>query len=135
MYSFTLLFSIVVLYFYHRINNTEANMITASATLQKYISTRDKRVAQVDAINHPARISELFAELITKKQVRVGGRSSCGTGKVDATWIQFTSWNEVVSKANKLGYRIQVNSIKQDNKSPTMAQGWWHENEYVLVSA
>lgn len=102
--------------------------------LQKYIATRDKRVAQVDCVNHPARLSELFAELLSKKQIRVGGRSTCGA-KVDPTWIAFTAWNEVITKANRLGYRIQVNSINQKNKSPTTCGGWWHENEYVLVVA
>jgi hypothetical protein len=110
---------------------TTESLTMIDPQLQRYIETRNKRVAKVDAIGNRARISELFDELLTRKKIRVGGRSSCG-GRVDPTWVLYTSWNEVVAKAKKHGYQIRVNSIKQDNKSPTLANGWWYEDEYSL---
>jgi hypothetical protein len=44
-------------------------------------------------------------------------------------------WNEIIAKAKKLGYRIEVTSEKQPNKSPTTAGGFWNENVYTLQSA
>jgi hypothetical protein len=76
-------------------------------------------------------ITNYFNSLIKGEIVVVGGRTSCG-GKVDPTWVEFISWNEVVRKAIKLGYKISVESIKQANKSPTMAGGYWQENRYTL---
>lgn len=114
--------------------STKTETLAINPSLQKYISTRDKRVAQVDALSREFPMTELFNELLSKKRIQVGGRSSCG-GKVDPTWVAFTSWNEVVSKANKLGYHIQTNSIKQANKSPTLANGWWYENEYIIAES
>lgn len=98
--------------------------------LKKYIEVRDKRVNNVSSYKSMP-ITQYFNNLIIHGAVVVGGRTSCG-GKIDPTWVEFTSWNEVVRKAIKLGYKISIESIKQTNKSPTMAGGFWQENRYTI---
>ena len=99
--------------------------------LEKFIATRDKRHIKYDPMGRTDWMRETFKELHEKGVVRVGGRASCG-GKIDPTWMTFTLWNEIVRKAQSLGHPIEVQSIKQPNKSPTMAGGFWNENEYTL---
>lgn len=98
------------------------------AALDKYITTRDKRLGRWEG---DAQLRTLFNELLQRKKVRVGGRSTCGVW-VDASWEVFTAWGEVVKKAVKLGYDISVTPLPQKNGNPTVAGGWWYENEYYL---
>jgi|GEM_PF-1508328 len=105
--------------------------VEIAPALLKYIATRDKRHAKYDSMGRTDWMLETFKELHEKGSVRVGGRASCG-GKVDPTWMTFTLWNEIVRKAQDLGHRIDVVSIKHPNKSPTMAGGFWNENEYTV---
>lgn len=100
--------------------------------LVKYIAVRDARIMKTQPWStYPLRMA--FDELLTRGVVRMGGRASCG-GKVDPTWQEFGWFNEIIRKAVALGYRITVTPIKQPNKSPTMAGGFWDENEYSLVN-
>ena len=96
--------------------------------LEKYIATRDRKMKD-PVSNSPLR--EQFIELLARGKVEVGGRSSCGP-RVDPTWTFFTAWNEIIRKANALGYGITVTPVKHANKSPTMAGGFWHSNVYSL---
>ena len=98
--------------------------------LEKYIATRDKRMKN-PVTKTPLR--EQFDELLSRRSVEVGGRASCG-GAVDPTWLFFTAWNEIVRKAQTLGYEISTESVKHANKSPTMAGGFWNSNIYTLKS-
>ena len=96
--------------------------------LAKYIATRDKRM------KHPISATPLldqFEELQKRGQVEVGGRASCGPAK-NPTWAFFTAWNEIVRKAQSLGFYIDVTPVKHANKSPTMAGGFWNSNIYKL---
>lgn len=102
-----------------------------SEVLRKYIATRDRRVHKKSDWQDKA-ISDLWAELYQNNRVTVGGRSSAGAGSVDISWVIFTSWNEVVAKAKKLGYAIDVHPVNQDNGWATKAGGFWYENTYVL---
>jgi len=99
--------------------------------LEKYIATRDRKMKDPIS-NTPLR--ERFNELLARGKVEVGGRSSCGP-RVDPTWTLFTAWNEVIKKANALGYRISVTPVKHGNKSPTMAGGFWYSNIYEFKGA
>jgi hypothetical protein len=99
--------------------------------LEKYIATRDKKIMASSSIEFTPPLNDYFQELLTKGSVIVGGRASCGSG-ADPTWKKFTAWNEVVRKAQKLGYSITVKNRLQKNGSPTRSGGFWNENEYVL---
>lgn len=97
--------------------------------LEKYIATRDRRM------KNPLSATPLrreFDNLLTRGKLEVGGRASCG-GSVDATWLFFGAWNEIVRKAETLGYQINVEPVKHANKSPTMAGGFWNSNIYTLI--
>lgn len=98
--------------------------------LASYIATRDRKVGTSwDATP----LAKTFAELQAKGITRMGGRTSCG-GAVDPTWKQFTARNEVVRKAQSLGYEIEVTPIKHGNGWATKARGFWDENDYVLTA-
>lgn len=96
--------------------------------LEKYIATRDKRMKNPLSAT-PLR--EQFQELQLRGEVEVGGRASCGSG-VDPTWLFFTAWNEIVSKAKSLGYDIDSTAVKHANGSPTRSGGFWNSNIYTL---
>lgn len=98
--------------------------------LKNFIAVRDRKLFQKGHYK-ANELESTFDLLLERKEINYGGRSSCG-GKTDLTWIAFTSWNEIVKKAIALGYSISVESIKQPNKSPTMANGYWYENKYTL---
>lgn len=97
--------------------------------LMSFIKTRDKK----SNVYHYRKdeISFLFNELLTKGEIKTGGRSTCGK-HVDNSWKTFTMFNEVITKAKKIGYKIEVVHIKQDCKYATLAGGFWHENLYKL---
>ncbi|MDW3683056.1 hypothetical protein RA280_15125 [Cupriavidus sp. CV2] len=103
-------------------------MSAIPSALEKYIATRDKR--QKDVLSDTP-LRDMFEELLLRKRIEVGGRSSCG-GPVDPTWRLFTSWNEVIKKANSVGLAIQITPVKHGNKSPTMAGGFWYSNIYEI---
>lgn len=103
------------------------------APLQSYIATRDRALAK-DTPWSPTPLAAHFNELITRGVVKVGGRATCGS-YTDPTWKAFRKWNEVVSKARKLGIAIDEQPIKHGNGSPTRSGGFWDEREYRLVSS
>lgn len=100
--------------------------------LRKYIEARDRRIARVYPHNASA-CTEIFANLLARGMVTVGGRASCG-GRVDATWVLFTTWNEVVRKARKFGFAITERNIPQPNAWATKAGGFWSESEYTVAA-
>jgi hypothetical protein len=100
--------------------------------LASFIATRDRRIAKSQPWS-PTPLLESFRELLSKGETIVGGRASCG-GKVDPTWVIFTSWNEVVRKARQFGYEITVTDIKHGNSWATKAGGFWSESEYKLAA-
>lgn len=106
---------------------------TIDAKLMSYIATRDRRLAKLQPWT-PTRLGDAFAQLLDKGAVTVGGRASCG-GKVDATWLVYTSWCDVVMKARKLGFVIDATPIKHGNGWASKAGGFWQENEYRLISS
>jgi hypothetical protein len=116
-----------------------AQLLDSGATVQidprleKYIATRDRRIAK-DQPWSPTPLLDEFRQLLSKGEVRVGGRATCGTYR-DPSWLIFTSWNEVVRKAVALGYVIEVSPIKHGNGWATKAGGFWNENDYRLVNA
>lgn len=99
------------------------------SSLERYIATRDKKLSEFWVSKTP--LLELFKELLERGTVEVGGRSTCGT-YTDPTWKLFTSWNEVIRKACKLGYEIEVEPVRHKNKSPTTCGGYWYSNIYRL---
>jgi hypothetical protein len=101
--------------------------------LAKYIETRDNRIMKKYFHVSEPPLKAMFVQLLTRGRVVCGGRASCGSA-VDPSWVEFTSWNEVVSKAKSLGYKIAVTPIKHGNGWATKAGGFWNENEYVLES-
>ena len=103
------------------------------AALQSYIATRDKAMAK-DTPWSPTPLADLFSELVSRGTVRMGGRATCGSS-TDPTWKAFTKWNEVVSKARKLGIAIEEQPIKHGNGWATKAGGFWDEREYRIVSS
>lgn len=107
------------------------NIDSIENSLLTYIATRDRQLEKVSVI-YDSELFKTFEELLHYKFVIVGGRTSCG-GRVDPTWVKFTKWNEIIAKAKKLGYQINIENIKQPNKSPTMAGGFWNENKYTLI--
>ena len=104
--------------------------ILVNPKLASYVATRDRRVAKASGYSR-APLAEHLSKLLEGKIVRVGGRASCG-GKVDPSWVEFTSWSEVVSKARKLGMEIEETPVKHDNAWATKAGGFWNENDYML---
>ena len=101
------------------------------AKLASYIATRDKRCTTASGWGKTP-ISEHFARLMRGDVVRVGGRASCGP-KVDASWVEFTAWNEVIRKAQKSGLQIEVTPVKHGNAWATKCGGFWNENDYRLL--
>jgi hypothetical protein len=97
--------------------------------LEKYIATRDKKM-KMPTSSTP--LLDQFKELEQRRRVEVGGRASCGSG-VDPTWKFFTAWNEIVRKAQSLGYEISFEGVKHANGSPTRSGGFWNSNIYVLA--
>jgi hypothetical protein len=106
-------------------------MRSIPTTLQRYIDVRDARIAKIRPWS-PTPIAQAFNELLATGKTIMGGRASCG-GKTDPTWTVFQFWNEVVRKAQAMGFVIERVNIKQPNKSPTMAGGFWNEAEYRLA--
>ena len=100
------------------------------AALASFIATRDRRVGKANGWNDSA-ISNSFHQLLTFGEVIVGGRASCG-GKTDPSWVEFTSWNEVVRKARSMGFDIREEDIKQPNAWATKAGGFWSESKYSI---
>ncbi len=100
--------------------------------LKSFIETRDRRCAKASGYQR-APISEHFERLMRGETVRIGGRASCGP-KVDASWVEFTAWNEVVRKACALGLKIEQTPVKHGNGWATKARGFWNENDYRLES-
>ena len=101
--------------------------------LKSYIATRDRKL-QAAGYWCENQFTKHFEDLIRHKTLRVGGRATCGN-HLDMTWRIYTLWNEIVKKANTLGYKIAVKVIKQDCRWVTTAGGYWHENEYTLEAA
>jgi hypothetical protein len=101
--------------------------------LEKFIATRDKRNTKYDCLRSDDRLLGTFKELLDKGSVKMGGRTTCGPS-LDPTWATFGMWNEIIAKAKKLGYRIEVTNIKHANKSPTTAGGFWNESEYTVIN-
>lgn len=99
-------------------------------SLQKYITTRDKRIAKLRPWS-PSEMSDQFAKLLNGETINYGGRASCG-GKVDPTWVAFTTWNEIVRKARSLGYPIKVDRKVVGNSWATKSGGFWDENDYSI---
>lgn len=95
--------------------------------LEKYIATRDK-----NNMIGITTLKQTFEELLKWKTIEVGGRSTCGAGKADPTWKFFTSWNEIVKKANSLGFNISVERLKHENKYATSHGGFWNSNIYKI---
>lgn len=104
-------------------------MKTIPLQLEKYIATRDKK--QDGSV---FTLIDTFKELVDKGVVEVGGRSTCGAGKVDPTWKFFTSWNEVVKKANSMGFDILIERVKHENRWATINGGFWHSNIYRIAA-
>lgn len=96
--------------------------------LQKYIAARDKNLKSWQA--HP--LLDHFNKLLKQGEIEVGGRSTCGSS-VDPTWKEFNFFNEIVKKANSLGYEITVEPVKHGNGWATKSGGWWHSNIYKLI--
>ncbi|QFR59584.1 hypothetical protein KEM14_gp23 [Xanthomonas virus phiXaf18] len=103
----------------------------APVGLVRFIATRDRRVAKYSWKD--AAVTELWETLMQFGQVTVGGRASCGS-KVDATWVTFTAWNEVVAKAAQMGITIFIEPIKQGNAWATKSGGFWEENRYSIIT-
>ena len=99
-------------------------------SLAKFIAVRDKRIHKLCPWKDDA-ISEKMTELITRGVIRVGGRATCGSS-IDPTWKEYCAWNEVVAKANKSGFKIEVIGIKHGNSWATKSGGFWDENEYKI---
>lgn len=111
-------------------NSTTKDSLVVHPVLAKYIATRDKRCHKrgdwkVDAV------SDTFRELLRFGKVVIGGRATCGT-KVDQSWIHYVAWQEVVRKAQSLGYVIEIEPIKNGNGWATKAGGFWDECKYTL---
>lgn len=100
--------------------------------LRSFIETRDRKSAAA-AGYRKAPHAENFVRLLAGDAIRVGGRASCGS-RVDPSWVEFMAWNEIVRKAQKLGYRITIETIPQKNAWATKAGGFWHENSYQLAA-
>ncbi|MBB3004411.1 hypothetical protein FHX57_006793 [Paraburkholderia tropica] len=107
---------------------------TIVPALEKFIATRDKRNTKYDCLRSGDRLAGTFKELIEKGSVTMGGRTTCGS-YLDPTWATFCMWNEIIAKAQRLGYRIEVTSVKHGNKSPTTSGGFWNENVYTMQEA
>ena len=103
-----------------------------AAKLVSYIATRDRRIAKAAGYSK-APLAENFERLMSGQVVRVGGRATCGSGSVDPTWVEFSAWKEVVTKASKLGLRITETPVKHGNGWATKARGFWDENDYQLT--
>lgn len=103
-------------------------MSAIPAKLESYIATRDRKM-RAPISKTPLR--DQFNELVARRKVEVGGRASCGSG-IDPTWLFFTAWNEVIKKANTLGYEISATPEKHANGSPTRSGGFWNSNTYEI---
>jgi hypothetical protein len=99
-------------------------------SLVRYIATRDKR--------HPFTTSTLqmrFEELIRFGTVHIGGLCTAGRGNLHPSWTYYTSWNEIVRKAQRLGYEIEI--VKDQHvpsKTTAMSGGYPQANYYHLKS-
>lgn len=112
--------------------DVQAVLAATDPRLRSYMATRDRRLAK-DRPWSPQPLAEIFAALMTRGVVRVGGRATCGA-HTDPTWTEFRLWNEVVRKAGQLGLQIEQLDIKQPNGSPTRSGGFWNESEYRLAA-
>jgi hypothetical protein len=106
----------------------DRELLELAAELSAYIGTRDRRIAKEQPWNTTP-LLDYFKEMLAKGSVRVGGRATCGS-YADPTWRAFRAWNEVVSKARKLGIAVAEEHIKHKNAWATKAGGFWDEREY-----
>ena len=99
--------------------------------LQSYIRTRDNRLEKAGCWKKSP-LQESWDALLNNKRLVKGGRTSCGKG-TDITWTEFCFFNEIVRKANDIGYNIKVTSVTCKNSSPSRSGGFWNENLYEVV--
>ena len=96
-----------------------------SKTVLKMITTRDRKCD----IGTP--VSDAILELLKKRQVTIGFRESCGC--TDSTAKEYGMFNEVIIRLRKEGFKIKEGQgVKQKNKSPTSAGGFWREVIFYL---
>lgn len=98
--------------------------------LEKYIATRDKNLNSWET----SPLKNKFEQLLSEGFIEVGGRSTCGSS-LDPTWKSFIFWNEIIKKANSLGYEITVDPVKHGNGWATKNGGFWHSNTYKLIKS
>lgn len=95
--------------------------------LLSYIQTREKRVFNISGKD----LQKLFEELLTNGKLIVGGRAVCGN-HVDDTWKSYTTFIEIVKKANRCGYAISTEQIPVTIRNPTICGGYWEEKKFIL---
>lgn len=101
------------------------------SALVSYIATRDRKLEKLTPWN-PRPLADAFEALLRDGEVVMGGRSTCGAGAQDPSWVQFSAWGEVVRKARGLGFDIREQDIPQRNAWATKARGWWQESRYTI---
>ena len=98
-----------------------------SKTTKRMIESRDKKCGCI-------KISELVSELLEKKHVTVGYRTTCGS-QIDQTQKDFQMFREVVSRLKKDGFHIEESrGEKQKNGYATNNGGFWGERVFTVLS-
>jgi len=101
----------------------------------------EKTISLIDVINQKAnaicgyqsnQIKNDFNALMNNNYVEVGYRMSCGS--TDKTHKVFREWLKVIKILRKNNIIIIEENGKHDNKSPTMAGGFWNSIIYKIPS-
>lgn len=101
--------------------------------LESYIATRDRKISRFWPHERNF-LRDRFIEMMQRGHIRVGGRSTCGGS--DPTMHAYRAWNEVIRKAQSLGYSITVTDCRQQgNAWATRGGGFWNESEYRIDTA
>ena len=97
-------------------------------------------IAQINELNNKVNelcgypsndIKHWFNDFQKHGTVNVGYRAACGS--MDRTHKIYRLWLKAVKILTKNGVKLCEEYIKVDNKSPTMAQGFWNEVRYFLA--
>lgn len=75
-------------------------------------------------------IKNWLADLQKNGTAIVGYRTACGS--TDKTHKVYRIWLKAVKLLSKNGVKLQEENMPVDNKSPTMAGGFWNEIRYSI---
>jgi hypothetical protein len=102
-----------------------------SKTTLKKLETAIRKEPLICGYNS-SQIKKDFENLTKGQEVEVGYRTSCGVK--DKTHRVFDEWVKIIKSLKKDGFIIQEKYVTHQNKSPTLANGFWNSIIYKITN-